>query len=183
MVNKIERFDLTKIKTGDILVVQTKSWLANLIQQFQNLQNKEFGKYNHAMVAWWVYDKLFVTEAIESGIVVTNFEEVYMKESKYKSILLLKPKYYVDGSKVGEYMLNYLGKTRYGFVNLLFYQPIKILTGVWLGPKNKDDIHFICGVWAAHIANYTKKGVILDESEVAPVDLCLNSNFTHYIVK
>ena len=41
MVNKIERFDLTKIKTGDILVVQTKSWLANLIQRFQNLQNKE----------------------------------------------------------------------------------------------------------------------------------------------
>ena len=178
------KIDLSQIKTGDILVVSTDSWLANAIQWFQTLNNKEYGKYNHAMVAWWIYGKLFVTEAVQTGIVVTNFEEVYMKESKYKAILLLKPNYNVDGSKVGEYMLSYLGKTKYGFVNLLFYQPIKILTGKWLGGSNKkDDINFICGEWAAHIANYSKNNAIPDESEIDPADLCLNSNFSIFNVK
>ena len=176
-------FDLTKIKTGDILVVSTDSWLANTIQWFQSIQNKEFGKYNHAMVAWWAYGKLFVTEAVQSGIVVTNFEEVYMKETKYKSILLLKPKYKVDGSKVGEYMLSYLGKTRYGFINLIFYQSIKFITGKWIGPLSEDGIHFICGQWAAHIANFSKENVIEDEEKVAPLDLCINTEFNHQIVK
>ena len=177
----METLPIDSIKTGDLLVVQTNSWLANAIQWFQGLKNKQFGKYNHAMVAWWVYGELFVTEAIGTGVVATRFE-TYMQNSRYKSIMLLRPNYDVDGVSIGKYMLSFLGRTRYDFIDLVFYQSVRFLTSKWLG-GNKDDKRFICGEWSAHVANSCKTDVIPNETEVAPLDLCLNSNFTHFIVK
>jgi hypothetical protein len=169
---------INEINTGDCLLVSSKSWLAKQIQRFQKIEDKTGGKYNHAAMFWWAYDELMVIEADKYGISITPFKEY---TDSNKELLICKPKFKVDGSLYGKFMLPYAGHTRYGFWNLIVAQSIRILTGekVWVGPSKKDTKRFICGEWCAFVYETFKKYTFLDWNKVAPVTIFKNPNFTH----
>ena len=173
---------INTIKTGDTLLVSSKSLLAKLIQKFQKIQNKEAGKWNHAAMFWWGYDELFVIEADKRGICITPFKD-YSESNR--ELLLLVPKFEVDGVKYGSFMLPYCGHTRYDKFNLLIAQSVKILTfgKVWLGERKQKDNKFICGEWVAFVYNHFNNDMFTKSQKIAPIDLYLNDNFHHIILK
>lgn len=179
-----EQIKIENIMTGDCMLLSSKSWLGRQIQKFQNIQNKDGGMYNHAGMFWWCYDELMVIEADKRGITITPFLKCF-KEENYNSIIALRPKFPVDGSEYGKFMLPYAGKTRYDKFNLLFAQSIKILTfgKVWIGEKEQNQKKFICGEWVAFVYNYFNKHNLIftkPEAKIAPVDIYLSDKFIHF---
>jgi hypothetical protein len=175
--------DAREIKTGDCLLVSSKSWLARQIQKFQKMVDKDGGKWNHAAMFWWAYDELMVIEAEKYGIRITPFKD-YVESDK--DLLVLKPKFDVDGSEYGKFMLPYAGSTRYGFWNLVVAQSVRILTmgRVWLGPSKKHTRRFTCGEWCQYVYDRFNPGVVFpDWNEGAPVDLWRSFDFTHHDFK
>lgn len=167
------------IKTGDCLLVSSNSWLAKQIQKFQSREDKEGGKWNHAAMFWWAYDELMVIEADKYGISITPFKDYYFSD---RELLICKPKFKVDGSEYGKFMLPYAGHTRYGFWNLLVAQAVKILTfgRVWIGPSKSQTKRFICGEWCAYVYNNFNKKAFPDWNKVAPVDIYKCCMFEKY---
>jgi hypothetical protein len=168
--------NLKEIKTGDILLVSSQSWLARQIKLFQQCE------WNHAGVMWWAYDKLFVIEADKYGICCTPFEDYYKSNKK---LMILQPYKYIDGSKIGEMMLPYIGHTPYNFTNLLFSQPIKLITGIWLGKKGDKAAHrMVCSEWCAYIYNrYFGKGMFDEWWKIAPKDLFYSEIFEKHLIE
>lgn len=171
------------IHTGDIGLVQNTTVLARIIQFFQKLRNKKGYQYNHSFIFWWCYGKLFVIEACERGVCITNFEEEYMKKQQYKSVVGLRPNIYVDGSKLGEFMIPYIGHTGYNWFALAVQEPIKILFDKWLGTDKQSKKYFLCYQWIGYVYENTYKGLITDGVTGMPSNLLRNNNFTNYVIK
>ena len=84
------------IKTGMVLLVQGKTFLARLIALFQRalaIYNKKNAKLTHAGIFQWftykgVYD-LYVVEALNDGIKATPFDK-YIKEGRILYIGVFK---------------------------------------------------------------------------------------------
>lgn len=172
--------DFSQIKTGDCLLVSSCSFLAKAIQWFERCE------YNHAGMFYWCYDTLMVIEAEKEGVIMTPFLD-YINKDDYKlgkiKLLLLRPEFDVDGSEYGKFMLPYLGKTRYGFFNLLLAQSIRFLTAgrIWIGPSGKNKKRFICGEWVAFV--YSRFNPYFHEwYRYAPSDLFDDLVFTHNII-
>lgn len=175
--------NLAEIKTGDVLLVSSKSWLARQIQKFQKKVSPEGGKWNHAAIFHRLYDELCVIEADKPGVVITPFKD-YIESNR--ELLILKPKWYIDGSELGKFMLPYCGKTRYGKFNLIIAQSVRILTlgRIWLGPSKEQKKYFICGEWVAYCLNSTNSVIFPEWNRVAPCDIYDHPSFEHiYFVK
>ena len=176
-------FDINQIQTGDGLLVSSHSFLARQIQKFQKIQDEQGGKWNHAAVSWWAYDELMVIEADTRGIAITPFRD-YLNSNR--SLMRLIPQFYIDGSECGKFMLPYAGHTRYDKWNLIVAQAVKFLTfgKVWLGERKENDKKFICGEWAHFVWKQFRPDLFPEFSpKIAPVDLFLNKNFSHQIIK
>lgn len=181
----MKTMDWEQIQTGDIIGTMGKSKLSKSIQKFQNISDKDFGKFSHSGVAWWCYDELFIVEAQKEGIVITNFSKHYIASGNFEAFICLRAKEYIDGSRIGEQMLPYIGRVRYDFFNLLVTQPIKILSFglVNLSPRKQRVRRFICHEWSAFTINqYFKKKIIPNETSVNFTDLIKNDNFIHFNV-
>jgi hypothetical protein len=172
--------DINEINTGDNLLVSSKSWLARQIQKFQKIEYPEGGKWNHSAMFWWCYNELFVIEADKYGIACTPFKE-YINSNR--ELLVLKPKFKVNGSEYGKFMLPFCGHTKYGKLNLIFAQSIKILTlgSVWLGPSKKNTDKFICGEFVSFTYNHFNPEIFPDWNRMAPADIYVSSQFEHYL--
>lgn len=154
----METIKLNDVKTADILLVSGYSWLSKKIQKFQEKTVcVEYAAYNHAATFWKIYDELYVVDAQRKGVVPTYANKYFDEKRKY---LVLRPKFYVDGSEYGKLIHHYViidskGKrhTTYDKFNLLVAQPIYILTNgrVWLGENSQNDRKFICGEFVHHI--------------------------------
>lgn len=162
---------IANIETGDVLLVSSGSWLARQIQRFQKC------KYNHAGIFIKIDNELWISEALEHGLALTSITEYMLSKSK---LLVLKPKEKINEQKK-EYIknttLNHSGKYPYEYSNLLIFQPIKFLTGLWIGRKeNKADKRFICGEWVCFL--YHEAFDIFPEwNKAAPVDLYMSDYF------
>ena len=166
-----------EIKTGDILLVSSQSWIARQIKRFQRCE------WNHAGVFWWAYDKLFIIEADKYGICCTPFEDYTSNPTK--KLLHLAPTRYIDGSRMGEMMLPYIGHTPYNYTNLLIAQPIKMITGKWIGRTDERVAkkRMVCSEWCAYVYNkYFGEGVFNDWYKIAPKDLFNSDFFTKEIL-
>ena len=173
--NKLQIKEIKLIKTGDCGLISSSSWLAKRIQYFQKCI------WNHAFIFWWNYDELFVVEADRRGICLTPFSD-YINSNK--KIMILKPKFRVDGSEYGSFMLKYCGKTRYGYGNLLLAQSIKFITAgrIWIGPSvNEKTKTFICGEFVAFVYNHFNKWLFEDWNRLAPSDIYNCIVFEHYL--
>lgn len=181
----METIDLSQIKTGDLGLVSSKTFLGESIQEFQEIQNKEAGKFNHGFTFIWIENVLYVIEACEQGIQLTNFQEEYINKDLYKKIIGLRYKYDYDNHKQIHALLPLCGDSDYGYFNLLVSQAIKILTRgkVWLGGKNVNPKYLICFEACAYGFDQSVKGVFTQIERIAPVDGYLNTNFLHYDIK
>lgn len=171
----INQKEINIIKTGDNLLVSSKSWIGKAIQKFQKC------KYNHSAMFYWAYNELFVIEADKRGVCLTPFSD-YIKSDK--KLLILKPEFPVDGSVYGSFMLPYAGHTKYGYFNLLCAQAIKFITAgrIWLGPNNDEATKtFICGEFVAYVYHHFNDWLFEDWYRLAPSDLYNHSQFTHYL--
>jgi hypothetical protein len=170
------RIPISEIKTGDNLLVSSSSFLAKAIQFFQR------NRWNHSAMCWWAYDELFVIEADSNGIAITKMQD-YLNSNK--SLMILKPKFNIDGSELGKFMLPKCGKIKYDKFNLLVDQPVRFVTGgVWIGKKgNNATKRFICGEWVAYCYNYFNKEIFKNWYEIAPVDIYNDLNFEHFLLK
>lgn len=154
----METINKDDLRTGDILLVSGYQWLSKKIQKFQAKTNcLEYAKYNHADIIWKSYDETVVVGAHKAGIIGMALENYIHPKREY---LVLRPKFYIDGSEMGKLINHYLlrngkGKrsTKYDLFNLLIAQPINIITNgrVWLGELKQNDKKFICGEFVHHI--------------------------------
>jgi hypothetical protein len=138
--------DINDIKTGDVILVRTNSWIGKQIQFF------ETSRYNHASRALWLNKELFVIEAGDNGICLTPFKN-YLT-NKYE-LLILRPRYKTDENEFINFVLPFAGHYGYGYANLLFFQPIKFTFKTWIGGKNPK--RFICGQFVMFTINHFNK--------------------------
>lgn len=178
--------NIEHIRTGDIILTSGSSELSKLIQKFQKIENKKYGMFSHSGIACWIYDTLYIIEAQKHGICVTNFLKHYDNDN-YKAIMCLTPKHIINEKNITRIMLPYCGTTRYDYKNLLLEQPIKILTGKWIGEKKQNEKTFICHEFSAHIYNeyFEQYGELIfkNETEVNAIDICTNAFFEHKAIK
>ena len=169
--------NLKEIKTGDILLVSSQSWIARQIKLFQQCE------WNHAGVMWWAYDKLFVIEADKYGICCTPFADYTSNPNK--KLMILQPYKYIDGSRMGEMMLPYIGHTPYGYTSLAFAHPVRMMFNVWIGKKGKQaKKRMVCSEWCAYVYNkYFGKGVFDDWYKLAPKDLFYSEIFEKHLIE
>ena len=137
-------YDLSNIQTGDILGVEGVSFLARAIQKFQSLSNKESAHINHTGIFWWINRRLFVIEAAEKGITITNFDKYLKSKSK-----LYRFRYIGGSQKNYEKQLEDIffenQNFRYEYLSLFKYQIIRTLFGKWTGGKTSKKM--VCHEW------------------------------------
>jgi hypothetical protein len=178
----MKTIDVDNIKTGDIVLTQGRSFLSKLIQRFQTRKH-ELGRYSHSGVAWWGFGTLYLVEAQKEGIVITPFIRHYVDSKKFESVLVLRAEEYVDGSEIGRIMMQYVGRVRYDFLNLLIHQPVQILTGGWVGANKQRKKRFVCHEFSAHVHNrYFKRLIFPNETRVNGVDIVTNEFYEHYLL-
>jgi hypothetical protein len=177
----METIGLNQAITGDNLLVSTNSWLGRAIQDFQKC------KWNHAGKIVIIDDVVYVCEADKRGICLTPLTNYTNNQSRY-TLLIQKPKepFKIDElDKMVDFMLPLCGHVGYEYVNLLIYQPIKYLTGIWLGAKKpaKADKRYICGEWVARVDNEIRGWFEGEWEKIAPVDLFNSYHYTNYLLK
>jgi len=140
-------------KTGDIILVGGNGWLARQIQRFTK------SKYSHIGIIWEAYGKLFVIEQDttgykSAGLICTPIEH-YLNSGEHVRILIRRNKGRIDGDgiKFSELFLSHLGRWRYSYTDLLFYQPLFQITGRWFGDKDVLNGRTICSVYVSYIYN------------------------------
>lgn len=180
----IKKIKVKNIKSGDILLVNSKGFVQDAIHEFQG------NKYNHAGFFIYIANKLYVFESIKQGQAFTLFKD-YLKrqEEKKCKLLVLQPKNNeFKDIKINDIINFVLPLTHkpYGFMNLFIYQPIKFI-GKWLGKDwwiggNDNKRNFICGELVAYIYNHFL-GWFKDWYRIAPVKLFESAVFNKFEIK
>lgn len=175
--------DIIQIKTGDCLIVKGKSWLSKAIRFFTK------SDYTHSGILYWCYDELMVIEETTYtrgiGLVMTTFAS-YLDSNK--GLLIRHPKFEIDGSEYGKYMLPFLGKLKYSLWDLIVAQPIFQITkkinkiGIWIGGRSIKDNRTVCSGWNYFVYNhFTNK--FKDWFEKTPSDLVIDENFDDKFIR
>ena len=168
---------ISDIKTGDVLLVDSRNLLAKLIKVFQK------DKYNHSGTFVWLEDSLFVFEAIGRGAVFTSWEHYDRKNKRF-----LVGQYGGNRRITNSTFLNKLiplaGRRGYEFKNLFIFQPIKYLFGWWVGRSNKkSDKRFICGELTAYCCHLLF-GLYKDKwHKMSPADIHKSGHFTWKVLE
>jgi hypothetical protein len=166
------------VKTGDGFLYSGHSVLAKEVQKFQCKCYPEYAaKFNHAGVFVWLKNQLMVCEAVINGIQLTNFKH-YTSEKldHHEDILMcLKPTFQIVSDEIIDLCLKMSGTTHYDFVNLGFFQLVRMISKnkIWLGGKKVDD-KYICGEWLAHVYNFFIE-FCDNEKRIAPADFILDN--------
>ena len=133
-----EQLDLSKLKTGDVVLLYTEaklfkpsSWVAPLIRKIAKCD------YNHAGIIISNWNKPFLNEAIGEGIIgrpvmyQLNHHKVKILRSKNHS-----PKSYDEEKDFANRANEKLG-TKYDFISLLLFLVLYQLTTLWIGRKRE----------------------------------------------
>lgn len=144
------------LKTGDILnthntFVWWKPWryLSLAIRVFQRIRYGKFAWVGHTAIAVRVKDTIWVYEA-DPKVMVTEYSK-WAKDKKVSVTRLPVEMWIGHGVNPTDIYLDCekeLG-TKYDYLGLLFYQPIFILTGLWIGPKKDKRVY--CSEFVARI--------------------------------
>jgi hypothetical protein len=147
------------IKSGDILLIRTKSIIGTLIRFFQNL----FGEkcpYNHIAIIAKDKGVYYVYESIASGFVRTPYT---MWNTRNKEFIIIRPKFDFNTEKV-EILCNELVGTKYDFLGTLWVQLIQQITDERLniGTNNQEKAkkRLYCSEAIAYIFNKASKHIM-----------------------
>jgi len=164
--------NIEKIKTGDILLVATDSWIGRTIRKITK------SKWSHAGIFVWLWGELFVIEAEKKGVQLTKWSD-----KKYNSgnpdgrkLLYLTPKEPVDEKEMAMMMLPYVGTKNYDYASLI-YQMIYQYSGKWIGKKKKGDNRFYCSEFVAFIYNNKNEKYFNKWWEISPGQIFVEKIF------
>jgi len=142
-----------ELRVGDTIAVHGTSYLADAIELAQSIESKELCKWTHTMTVCEKYmNKIYVSEAIEKGIVKTDFQ-TYLDSGKQLMRLRYKgantEDYAVEFKELADY---YSGRSRYDIIGLPL-QGVKLLIKLLdkkanINIKNKKK-RFKCVSWSA----------------------------------
>lgn len=165
-----------EIKDGYCILVSSHQFMGLSIQEFQKLEDRLAGIFNHAAVKTSPFGQSSVFEAKHPSCCFTDFNN-YLDSDKH--ILIGIPKFDIDPIKFGRICLLYDGK-RYEYENLLGHQIVHILTGQWIGrSKEKAKKALICGELVESIYNdYTLNEAFLNPHKAKPLDIYKSGLFT-----
>jgi len=143
-----------EISDLDVILVASETFVGKSIQKFID------AKINHAGVLIWLENKLYVSEAVGSGLQLVSWEEYINSD---KGFIILKPnglsaKFDIDYIKHS--ILSQTKAHKYDYLSLLVFQPIRHLCrklfgkSIWLGKKGKyAKKRFFCSEWVAYLYN------------------------------
>lgn len=146
-----ETYKKSDIKTGDVLMVSSSSWLSRQIQKITK------SKWNHAGIFVWIWGELFIIEAERRGIQITKWTDKKYDggNSTKRKLMRMSPKKRLNQKEVATFMLPMCGTKPYDFMSLLLYQVIYNLTGKWIGrTREKAKGRFYCSEFTAYVYNH-----------------------------
>jgi len=117
-----------ELKTGDILLYESNSFFSKSHTLFTK------GKVNHVGICLEIWDEMFVAESEIKGFVPNKLMDS-IKGNEIWVMRYIKP---IDEKKFAQMITSMLGKHRYDFASLLFFQLWYSLTGNWIGKKDKN---------------------------------------------
>ena len=167
----IPAINLEKIQPFDVVLVHSQSTVGKLIQKATRFE------YNHVGIVVEFNGVLFIAEAVQQGFKLTETLENFIKiaRKKDKKLLFLRSKTNEPSKeKIGE-RLNELMNKKYEFINLLFFQLVKVTTGKWIGTKNINRV--ICSEAVA----YCYQEYFADFYKVEPKEFYNSDKFNHLI--
>ena len=164
------------IKTGDVFLSATDSWLGNVIRKITKAD------WSHAGIFVWLWGELFVIEAEKHGIQLMKWsDEKYNNGNpKNRKLLYLKPKIDINEKDIAMLMLPYVGTRDYDYIALL-EQIVYQYTGKWIGKKEKGNNKFYCSEFVAYIYNQMDKTYYPKWWEISPGQIYDKKLFTQYI--
>lgn len=151
------------IKTGDVLLVATKSWLGRVIRKVTK------AKWSHAAIFVWLWGELFVIEAEKHGIQLTKWSDPKYNSGnpKKRTLLYLTPIKEVNEKEMAMMMLPHVGVNSYDYIGLLD-QLIYQYTGKWIGRKSNGHNKFYCSEFVAYIYHKLDKDYFPKWWEISP---------------
>lgn len=164
------------IKTGDVFLSATDSWIGKVIRKV----TKE--KWSHAGIFVWLWGELFVIEAEKHGIQLMKWsDEKYNNGNpKNRKLLYLKPKININEKDIAMLMLPYVGTRDYDYIALL-EQVVYQYTGKWIGKKEKGNNKFYCSEFVAYIYNQMDNTYYSKWWKINPGQIYDKKLFTQYI--
>ena len=102
---------IQRLKAGDAVVVQGKTWLSRQIAQ---LTYDGTGMWSHVGVVIGFHPDLAIIEATREGVVTTPFSEYFKTE---KAFLIARPKGFIDEHFLFKVASTYIGRP-YAFAQL-----------------------------------------------------------------
>lgn len=137
-----------RLETGDIVLFRTKpslnplSWVAAGIRFFTRY------RYNHVGIVVSNWDKLFINEAVEKGVLSIPLEG----RLDGQEIKIIRGINSIDEKVFARKANSFLGKTGYDFSSLLLFQLWFQLTGKWVGKKgDRASRRLYCSEYAAYM--------------------------------
>ena len=157
------------IKTGDIVLEHTKfqpfkvpvsilSWFIRILTG---------SKWNHAGIAIREGGKVYVIDALASGVVKREWNDFRQPDNKEISIWRVKPKYQYRTMAETKEEANSLVGIPYDLTNLFIHQVVLLVFKVWIGKIEQAQDKLAC----SELVAYLYRGIFPKWYRLNPVDL------------
>jgi len=158
--------DKKLLKTGDIILTSSNTFLAKAIKWFTK------SKYNHIGTILIVEDIIYIVESNSydggAGVINTPIDSYLNSDKK---LLFRRPYFNINEEAFTSFCLENVGKFKYDFKTLLFIQPWHTLTGGWLGTKKvENDSRLICSQFIAYLFHTLHKNLFRNYHSMTPAD-------------
>ena len=170
---------IDNIKTGDILFLSGKTWLAEQIKKSQLDKGNEFYYLNHCGIFVWINGELCVAEEDYPGqFKINRFEVEYLGEDVYHGQILSDKE--IDKDKLFCELLDQQSEerlTNYGYLDILAFKVNSLWfkwTGkeVWIGRKKNKKGRYTCSQRTAkYLQDYWRVCVEKNYLEYSPADI------------
>ena len=163
--------NIKDIKAGDVMLIgSNEGFIPEVIRYFTKC------KYNHAGIVVEYLGELYMLEAQERGFHPSKQLDDWIKEKKDRkdSVLFIRPKKIFFIKDVYANLQGMVG-AGYEFANLVFFQLIKAIFGVYFGTK--DSKRVICSEAVA----YAYPELFEEPFSTTPEEIYENPDFTEVL--
>lgn len=136
--------EIKSLRTGDILLYRSNHLLGKLIRFFTR------STVNHAGIVVELWGELFVAESEAKGFVLNRVAD----SIRGRDILVRRHLISVNTRSFAILIAGMVGKHRYDYFSLLFFQVVYAVTGKWIGKEDKHaSKRLYCSEAVAYIYN------------------------------
>lgn len=136
-----------ELEPGDILSCTSNGWLGKMIQLITK------SRISHSALVIDIWGELYIIDSQKDGTNPRKLDD-WMKRYSYK-FQVHRP---IDGKfnikNIQKRALSKSGKTPYDFKSLLWFQPIYVLTGKWVGHTHEfAEENMYCSEYVSWVYN------------------------------